>query len=510
MASRLDIARRTAGLSSEQIDHAQRLLRTWSLIADLGLADLLLLAPVPDSDDPKFVVLANVRPSTAATLYSHDPVGDRHTPENRFLVAEAWRTRKVQRGSVALGPTFPEGQAEIVAAPFMLNGEPIGVLLRERRSGGRELYRLEQTYLSLAERLTNMVAEGTFPFVGVEEPQYGAPRVGDGLVLLDHDRRIVFQSPNAVSALHRLGVHRPIIGRRLAEVGFDDSFVRSAYAMQVAVSQEVERGDDVTVTSRCVPLLEQGETAGSFILFRDVSELKRRDRLLLSKDATIREIHHRVKNNLQTISSLLRLQARRVESEEGRLALMESVRRIAAIAIVHETLANDGADVASGDDAPFVDVAKPLIRLIEEGLASTDDPIRFDVAGDAGRLPLVRSMPLAVVLTELLQNVVDHAFPDTIDWADNPKLVTVCFEEDEERDELIVGVIDNGIGPEEGFDFAEASGLGLTLVRTFVTTELAGTIEMEAAEGPAGRTGSRTTMRFPRSWDDRVAGPVLG
>lgn len=509
MASRTELARRTAGLSEAQIQHVQRLLRTWSLIADLGLADLLLLAPVVEAAEPQLVVLGNVRPSTAATMYSHDPVGDRHKPDNRQLAWDACQTGTVQRGRVALGPTFPEGEAEIVAAPLLFEGRPMGVLLRERRTGGRELYRLEQTYLSLAERLTDMVAEGTFPFVGAEEPQYGAPRVGDGLVVLDDDRRIVFQSPNAISALHRLGVHRPIIGRRLAEVGFDDSFVRSAHGMQVGVSQEVEQGDDVTVTSRCIPLLADGKTEGSFILFRDVSELKRRDRLLLTKDATIREIHHRVKNNLQTISSLLRLQARRVESDEGRHALMESVRRIAAIAIVHETLANDGSDDASGDDAPFVDVARPLIRLIEEGLASADDPIQFTVDGEAGRLPLVRSMPLAVVLTELLQNVVDHAFPRDLSLDGEPKSVIVRFEEDDADSMLVVEVSDNGVGPGVGFDFAEASGLGLTLVHTFVTTELRGTIEMQPGGGPEHRPGTVTTMRFPRSWDDRVAGPAL-
>ena len=72
---------------------------------------------------------------------------------------------------------------------------------------------------------------------------------------------------------------------------------------------------------------------------RDVSELRRRDRLLLSKDATIREIHHRVKNNLQTIASLLRLQGRRLASVEAKQAIDESVRRIRSIALVHETLA---------------------------------------------------------------------------------------------------------------------------------------------------------------------------
>ena len=504
MASPLDLARQVAGLDEPAVTHLKRLMRTWGLLADLALGDVLVLAPTVEDEDV-FIVLGNVRASTASTLYTHDPIGDRHRVENRPLVGRAWKTKELQNDLVELGPHFPDGTAEIMAAPFSLDGQAIGVVLRERRTLNREFLQLERTYLSLSDRLMQMIADGFFPFVGANEPQYGAPRVGDGLLVLDRDRRVVFQSPNAVSALHRLGINRVPNSKKLDDLGLDDSFVRTAFAMKVAVTQEVDR-DDVTVTSRCLPLISNDGVDGGFILMRDVSELKRRDRLLLSKDATIREIHHRVKNNLQTISSLLRLQARRMESEEGKFALLESVRRIGAIAIVHETLANDASEDATGDDAPFEDVARPLIRMIEEGLQSPEKPIRFELVGEAGRLPLVRSMPLAVVLTELLQNVVDHAFPLDSEQ-EGERIVTVGFKSD--GNDLMVSVSDNGQGPPEGFDFAEARGLGLTLVNTFVTTELGGTITMTAGDGPEGSPGTSTTLRFPRTWEDRVSGPAI-
>ncbi len=505
MASPIELARQVAGFDDEAVDHLKNLLRSWSLLADLALGDILLLIPA-DDEAQSFMVIANARPQTGTTLYTHDPVGDRHRRENRPLVAAAWETGEVHTDTVELGPHFPDGKAKIFAAPFGIGDRRLGVVLRERRYLDRELLQLEATYLDLSNRLMRMVADGFFPFVGNQEPQYGAPRVGDGLLVLDEDRRVVFQSPNAVSALHRLGVHRSPDGVRVDEVGLDDSFVRTAFAMGVAATQELERRD-VTVTSRCIPLIADGEVDGAFLLMRDVTELKRRDRLLLSKDATIREIHHRVKNNLQTISSLLRLQARRVTSEDAKFALSESVRRIAAIAIVHETLANDASEDATGDDAPFEDVAKPLIRLIEEGLQSPDKPLRFVLKGKAGRLPLIRSMPLAVVLTELLQNVVDHAFPLGIEPVGGPT-VTVAFETAEE--DLLVHVSDNGQGPPADFDFAQARGLGLTLVNTFVTTELHGDITMVRGDGPPGTPGTCTTLRFPRSWEDRTAGPDIG
>src|SRR5690606_39641067 len=153
-------------------------------------------------------------------------------------------------------------------------------------------------------------------------------------------------------------------GLTFGEIGLDDSLIRTAYSMGAPVTEEVEGGAEVTVLIRCIPLIDGGEVSGAVLLTRDISDLRRRDRLLLSKDATIREIHHRVKNNLQTISSLLRLQARRIRAPEARTAIEESVRRIRSIALVHEILSRE-----AGDDVAFVDVVRPLVRMVEDGMS---------------------------------------------------------------------------------------------------------------------------------------------
>ena len=99
------------------------------------------------------------------------------------------------------------------------------------------------------------------------------------------------------------------------------------------------------------------------MLVQDVTELRRRDRMLLYKDAVIREIHHRVKNNLQTIACLLRLQARRLDSQEAKAALEEGVTRIRTIAFVHETLSQ-----ASSDLVDFDEVIRGVLRMLEDAL----------------------------------------------------------------------------------------------------------------------------------------------
>jgi two-component sensor histidine kinase len=252
------------------------------------------------------------------------------------------------------------------------------------------------------------------------------------------------------------------------------------------VTVEVERPGNVVVVIRCVPLLERGEVTGAVVLIRDITELRRRDLLLLSKDATIREIHHRVKNNLQTISSLLRIQARRVSAPEARTAIEESVGRIRSIALVHEILSRD-----AGDEVPFLDVLRPLLRTVEEGLVPADYRIKFRIEGDAGKLPAAIATPLAVVLTELLQNVVEHAYPGE----EGPVEGTVDVALETDGRELTVTVTDDGVGLPPGFSLEASTGLGLSIVQTLVVTELRGSIRMEPR--PPGTSGAVAEVRVP-------------
>ena len=245
----------------------------------------------------------------------------------------------------------------------------------------------------------------------------------------------------------------------------------------------MERANEITVVFRCLPITDRGQVSGAVVLVRDISELRRRDRLLLSKDATIREIHHRVKNNLQTISSLLRLQGRRLGSDEGKAAIEESARRIRSIALVHETLSRE-----AGDDVPFVEVARELSRMVEEGLVDPTRPFRVSVTGEAGSVPAAPATSLSVVLNELLQNAVDHAFPRGMDLVDDPGHVEVTLERTDDR--LLVVVTDDGIGLPDDFEVADSKGLGLSIVRTLVETELGGEIRMDRGDGPDGRAGT--------------------
>jgi len=469
------------------------------MLADFSFSDLLLIVP----SGGRWLVVAQARAATGRTLYQSDYVGTWVTGTKTAVLDRCWSEGSSVDGEIHV-PSIG-GPANMVAIPVRHEGRQIAVLTKEwAPDQGRSTGQLETAYLDIFARLAEMVAAGLYPFDGRTADAAVAPRVGDGAIVLDGTTRVRFASPNAVSALHRVGVNTNSVGQTLAELGVAEGAVRHSFERQEPVIEEIEQTSEVTLLTRSIPLLvrdgDSVRVSGGVLLLRDVSELRKRDRLLLTKDATIREIHHRVKNNLQTISSLLRLQARRLESTEAKAAVAESVRRIRTIALVHETLSRE-----PGEDIAFIEIVRPLVRLVEEGLQSADRPVRFVVRGDGGRLPATVATPLSVVILELLQNAVDHGFPEGSEGG------SVVVMLDHSADSLVVQIANDGEPLSDGFDPRNAAGLGLSIVRTLVTTELAGTIEMRVADVDdaersglsrlAERRGAFVELRVPVTLD---------
>jgi two-component sensor histidine kinase len=292
-----------------------------------------------------------------------------------------------------------------------------------------------------------------------------------------------------------MGVSAAVEGRHLRDVGIEESAVDRALVTGHPVIEEVERRPDVIVLVQCTPLLAEGGVTGAIVLLRDVTDLRKLDRLLLSKDAAIREVHHRVKNNLQTISSLLSLQARRLDPGKGREALREAERRVRSIAIVHDILSR-----GPGEQVPFDEIVASLVRMAEDSVVSGGQ-VLFRVTGDLGEVTADVATPLAVVLAELLQNAVEHAFVRQDMWCDDDPArdepgkdaredhlgrdqighVDLVLANDGKR--LTVQVRDDGAGLPPGFDIENTSSLGLSIVRDLITSQLGGRINMESNHG---------------------------
>ena len=172
----------------------------------------------------------------------------------RPLVARAFRTGEIVEGdSPLLGSSE---RAHVQCIPVRHAGSVIAVVTRETRPTlGRNLGELEQFYLATFDRFAAMIAEGSFPFRQDDDEFEDAPRVGDGVILLDPDLRVRFASPNAVSSMHRLGIHSYTSGLHLAEMGFDQDAVDVAIRARLPVTEEIERGE-TSLLVQAIPQLD--------------------------------------------------------------------------------------------------------------------------------------------------------------------------------------------------------------------------------------------------------------
>jgi two-component sensor histidine kinase len=527
VATLVDLLAEHTKLPGAAVDHLQRVVGEWQLLSDLSFADLLLWVPLPSDsavsaanspssvstdlpgsepveDDPtglisvidgaehggQFLCIAQVRPTTGLTAHTEDMVGTvlaaREHPQLRRALGEL----RICREEDPVWHLEVPVRREVI--PVVFEGQPVAVLSRDTNLAvPRVPSSLEIAYLGAAADLCQMVADGTFPTAERSPDVHTSPRVGDGLIRLDMTGTVVFASPNALSAYHRMGHAADLVGLRLAVLTrslIADPFDATEAAQRIRKALdgehpgrfEAETRQGAAVLFRALPLRPKGKPAGALVLARDVTEVKRRDRALLSKDATIREIHHRVKNNLQTVAALLRLQSRRTSSAEARDALTESVRRITSIAMVHETLSLSVDEQMNLDE--LVDRIVPMMG----DLAGTEGRVNVRREGDFGVVAAERATPLVLVLTELLQNAFEHAYP-------SPRRGEVVLRVERSAKWLDVTISDEGVGLPRGFSLERTERLGLQIVRTLVDSELRGSLSLRRRD----RGGTDAVLRLP-------------
>jgi two-component sensor histidine kinase len=464
-----------SSLTPDDVLRLGELTAEWQLLADLSFADLVLW--IPKRQDQKswpegHRAVAQIRPMTAATVFTHDLIGNEVTWGSRTDLDQALSSGEIIRDSRA--EQVGEIEIKVECIPVFFLDRVIAVISRHRNlETMRTPSRLELNYREIANHIYRMIAEGNFPVKDNVYLAEAAPRVGDGLVRINVSGEVLFASPNARSALNRVGWDKDVEGQNFGQVL--DSLVSPISPLnpkeenwQISMSGKQSRREEFensggVLDLLAIPLTEGDNRIGAVVLVHNVTELRRKDRALISKDATIREIHHRVKNNLQTVSALLRLQARRTEDPKASAAIEEAVRRVVSIALVHETLSATSQDLVQFDE-----VITKIIQGASE-LNIRPNEIQIKKVGEFGLISSMVATPLALVLTELIHNALEHGLSTSGDLVE--------LRINRQAASMTITVTDNGAGIPNDFSLELNTNLGLQIVQTLTKNELAGKIE---------------------------------
>ncbi|CAB4626293.1 unannotated protein [freshwater metagenome] len=461
----------------------------WQILADLVFADLILWLPTQDGG---FVAAGHARPSSAATIFYRDISGEPIRKEWAAQVKQAFESgttvdTKAQAGSDGTTTRLSAipVRRKLSKKSDAATSQPIAVVTRHTNLSEVLMpNRLQLNYLGCGNDLLAMVAEGNFPDVNNPTgPRRGAPRANDGILRLDESGTVIFASPNGLSAFNRLGIIGELEGKSLAEASNAilagknvDESLPLVLSGRAPWRTDME-SQNVTLTVRAIPLWSGGKRVGAIVMCRDATDLRMQERELITKDATIREIHHRVKNNLQTVASLLRIQSRRSESNEAKDSLQQAMRRVDAIALVHDTLSE-----GLSQDVNFDEVFDRILMLATEVASSLNTSVKTIIDGKFGKLRSEKATPLAVALTEIVTNAVQHGLAE--------RSGVVAINADRKSKELFITVSDNGKGLAQG---EVGTGLGTQIIRTLIEGELRGSIHWSSpSEG-----GARVAITIP-------------
>jgi len=439
-------------------------------LADLAGADLTLFAPTPEPAG--LVVLAEGRPTACRSLYGKPRQGEILPAEADPVVDRCLRSgRARRRGFVSLTGGHPVEQAVLPVQPP--GGAMVAAVSAERSllngPWSASARPLRQAAADLADTLLGRAAR--------PRDLLWLLRMAQGLAITEPGGRVLY-ADSAAQRLWQKALPGGRLGDRLPQGSPSEATVISQREDFWGSEREFGVGSAV-LRRRDVPLRPGSDAGPVLTLVQDVSHLHARELLVSARSAAIQEIHHRIKNNLQTISSLLRMQARRETSPQTVESLRTAISRVLSVAFVHEALSREGAD-----EVDLKALATTLVEAAIHGAQRDGPPLTYAVLGPRLMLPAAKASQVALVLNELTQNAVKHAFPGTRSGG-----ITVRFDPGPEG--VTVTVRDDGVGLPSGFSLHRSTTLGLQITQRIVESDLGGTLEL-SQDG-----GTTVAMKLP-------------
>jgi two-component sensor histidine kinase len=490
------------------------------LVADLSRADILMYGLKSRAE---VAIVSHAQPHSLAHVYSRSREGRIVSFSHRPEVPQVFTSGKAQKehrsyiaeGAPVVRQAFPIFYPPRCAWPQQ-NGaaqpsKVIAVLVIVTNLIEHERHRLRsKVYRRALKKLQAMLLVGKIIGVDALTP-FGEQ---DGIIYTNNEGIIEYASGVAANLYRRVGYREALIGRHLANLDTgDDALRREALAQQRCLQIEAEEADRYWIR-KAIPLAaypplqrswlaslfgrDEPQKSGVLILLHDETESRQQDKEIRVKNAMIQEVHHRVKNNLQIIAGLLRMQSRRVKSDEARLALDEALKRILSVAVIHEFLSSNSSNIIN-----IKDISHRIINQFQQGILDPDRHIRLELSGDSIHLPARQATACALIINELLQNAIEHGFEHKREG-----FVRVNLEDT--GDEVIITIADNGDGLSDDFKWEQADSLGLHIVKILVEDDLKGHIQL--SKGVDGEEGlsihiifSKNIFRGEQGWNEHVS-----
>ena len=459
-----ELCKKYTDLTEEEIATIQGMSAVLQPLANLEDADIFIDCPSGDGDA---IVVAEAKPSYVPSSYKKTVVGLLARKENEPAVARTFRlgvaTKQMKAVTQENGRTIQSVEPIKNAA----GDRVIGVLIREQRVDeqrqiSERLHFSEQSYEQIANALSHMVGNNNWLTECIDE----------ALIMVDRSGVVAFRNSLARDLYRQLGYIDDPLGQIYENVRLVDSVDDTDQPGYSVIEITVGRH---SLSVKRIQL--DSEDMAFAVVIQDNTWKKEQEKALILKSVAIKEMHHRVKNNLQTIASLLRLQVRRSDNEETRKVLGESMNRILSIATTHELLAQSGVDQVKIGEV-ILNIKNNTVRYF----ARPHFDVNITLEGDDFEVDSDIATSVALIINELLQNSLQYAFQDR-----ESGLVRIVVT----RGELYsrIEVIDNGSGYD--VENVRTDRLGLSIVQTMVKDKLRGNLGVESGPG-----GTHVTFDF--------------
>jgi two-component sensor histidine kinase len=497
------------------------------ITADVSRADVLLCCLL---DERQILVARHAVPNSISSVYRADATGRVFTPEDQPLVyrsltedRQGTRTKQVlSSGAPVIQKVYPiHNAADRVIGAMLVETNMIEFERHRRR---------DKPFRKGVRWLQEMAVRGEI------ENAESLSRFGplDGIYMVDENQCISYMSGIATNLYRSIGIVTDMRGQPVSNLEqLDKDLVEQAFQAHRCIELRHESDDGRVWVRSVIPLQASPHSwqrirrrmpwlsmnsperhqhvDGALVLVHNATEAVQKERELNVKSAMIQEVHHRVKNNLQTIAAILRIQARRCESQEAKQHLTDAVNRILSMSVIHEFLSQD-------EHRPIniKDVCQRVVTQAQQVAVNPGQHISIEIMGPNIRLPAGQATAAALVVNELLLNALEHGFKGRQTGKIVIKLADLA-------DTVQILIADDGNGLPVDFSLEHPPSLGLQITRTLVTDDLKGTLEMcsldavtsqeiamvngtpdMAAEdadteaGPAPATGTIAEITFPK------------